>query len=69
MTGNLQRQLTQTQGSSRTLDRQLGILHGTESGPLHVGDSFVTWSVFENPENGTRIYHYFMNWIFEAHSI
>lgn len=34
-----------------------------------MGDSFVTCSVFKNPANGTRIYSYFMNWLFRAHSI
>lgn len=42
---NPQSQLTWAHcGSAQTVDPQLGILHGTILGPLHVGDSCVAWS-------------------------
>lgn len=43
-------------GRSQTLDQQLGSLHGTSLGPLHVSDSCVPWSVRGAPGSGTKIY-------------
>lgn len=50
--GNPQRELTQACGSSQTLDQELGSPHGTDLGPLHVGDTCVAWSIYEAPSSG-----------------
>lgn len=42
--GDLQKQLTGAHWGSRSLNRQAGILHGTNLGPLHICDSCVSWS-------------------------
>lgn len=44
-------------------------LHGIEHGPLHIGNSFVAWSVCRTNGNRTRIYPYCMSWLIESHSI
>lgn len=54
---------------AQTPDRLLGILHGTEPGPLFVGDSIKAWSVCGTLGSGTRFYPYYMSWLFEAHSL
>lgn len=46
--GEIDKQLTRACGSSQTLDRQLGSLHGTELGSLYVGDSCEV-DLFEGP--------------------
>ena len=51
------------------LDCQLGSLHGTEQGPLHVSNSCMAWAVRGAPSSGTRIYPWCVNWLFGAHSL
>lgn len=51
-----QRQLIFTHGSSQTLDQQLGSLHGTGLGPLHVCDYCVTWCHCRDPTSEINIY-------------
>ena len=52
---------TGTCGSAWTLDLELGSLHGTKLGPLHVDISFVALSVCGIPGSGTRIYLGYMS--------
>lgn len=54
-----QKQLTQVPGNIYTLDQKLGILHGTDLGPLHVCVcvcySCVAWSVCKAPSTKIRV--------------
>lgn len=46
------RQLTRASRSSRTLDQQLGIMHGTKLSPMNVGYSYMAWFVVERTGGG-----------------
>lgn len=60
-----QRYLTWACVNLHTLDRQLGRLHDTE--PMN--DSCVACSGWVVPGNGSRIYPWFMFWLFGSHSL